>query len=130
MITTTFEEYKQNIDTLSIESFIRLHTAMMTSVRNAINIEEFYNEVWNAAKKYAGIRSTWLDLPLAEKVKADESRTRAHDSFIRKLTILARFLEQTGQDVSWYEELYATENRKKIGDFACFMVFVQAINSR
>ena len=53
---------------------------------------------------------------------------------IIKFNMLARYLKMQGRDTGWRDKLgYEEEDklyRKKIGDFACYLVFVNSINSR
>lgn len=47
--------------------------------------------------------------------------------------MLARYLKQQGKTAAWRDELGYEEddpyNRKAIGDFACYLAFVNGINA-
>jgi len=57
-----------------------------------------------------------------------------HDSVITHFNMLARWLRKQGQPANWRDELGDVEKdpalRKRIGDFACYMVFVSALLER
>ena len=73
-------------------------------------------------------------LERAEKAERDSGRTACHNSVIVKFNMLARYLKMQGKDAAWRDMLgYEEEdklNRKTIGDFACYLVFINSINSR
>ncbi len=56
----------------------------------------------------------------AERLAADRQRTAAHNAFIDAANILSRAMGQAGQDNEWRRVL--GDDRKVIGDFACFLV--------
>ena len=58
----------------------------------------------------------------------DKGRTLKHDSVINRVNILARYLGNTGKDISWIEEL--GDSRKRIGDFACYVTLFYGLAAR
>ena len=64
----------------------------------------------------------------------DPGRTAFHDSVILNFNMLGRYLSGTGHAAEWRETLGYEEddpmNRKRIGDFACWIAFVAGINAR
>ena len=59
------------------------------------------------------------------------ARSAKHDSIIIKFNQLARYLRMQGKEVKWRDMLGdERHNRKLIGDMACFLTFVQALNGR
>ena len=47
------------------------------------------------------------------------------------LNILSRYLAAKGKDISWRGELGdEKENRKKIGDFACYVALMEGLDAR
>ena len=69
-----------------------------------------------------------------EKAECDSGRTACHDSVITKFNMLARYLKIQGRDIGWRDKLgYEEEEklyRKKIGDFACYLVLVEMKEAR
>ena len=67
-------------------------------------------------------------MSIEEKIEEDCARTGIHDGFITSVNMLARMAEKEGIDASWREEL--GEERKRIGDFACFVTYITGISNR
>ncbi len=69
-----------------------------------------------------------------KKLEEDPNRTSCHNSLIIKFNQLARYLKMQGNSASWRDELGYEEddpyNRKRIGDFACYIVFLNSIHAR
>ena len=60
--------------------------------------------------------------------KKDEGRTAKHERVIYCLKLPSRYLGQEGVDVSWFDSI--EDNRKQIGDFACYIAYIYSINAR
>ena len=78
------------------------------------------------AIRYAHIRAGWAALTREQKRDQDASRTSAHDAFIASLNIVARTQGDTG--TGWRGRL--SDDRKRIGDFACYIALFEAIEAR
>lgn len=63
-----------------------------------------------------------------EKLEADQGRSLKHDAFITSVNILARIAAKEDIDNSWRDEIGA--ERKRIGDFACFVSYITGISNR
>ena len=63
-----------------------------------------------------------------ERQQKDEGRTAKHERVIYCLKLLSRYLGQEGVDVSWFDAI--EDNRKQIGDFACYIAYIYSINAR
>lgn len=90
------------------------------------DIMDIYSRMMDKAVRYANVRAGWQKLTREEKLEQDESRTALHDSFISNLNVIARTEGEAGKE--WREQL--TEDRKRIGDFACYIALFLAIGSR
>lgn len=77
-------------------------------------------QVCRAAIKYVNIRAEWRLMTVPERVAADKNRTAAHNAFIDTVNVLSRSMASSGKDNEWRRLL--TDDRKIIGDFACFLV--------
>lgn len=88
----------------------------------------------DAARKYAEIRALWTGLSREEKMDIDPLRTSHHDSLITHFNMLARCLRMQGKKAAWRDQLGYEEddrfNRKAIGDFGCYIVFVNSLCAR
>ena len=69
-----------------------------------------------------------------DKMDKDSLRTSYHNSVIVHFNMLARYLRMQGKKAQWRDLLgYEEDNeycRKTIGDFGCYIVFVNSICSR
>lgn len=81
-----------------------------------------------SAIRYARIRADWYLSELEEKREMDTSRSRAHDAFIDSCNILSRNMKKNGEDITWRMEL--GEDRKEIGDFACYLHCILGLKAR
>ena len=133
-MNNTFDEYAKASNTLSLEQMQQIHIKMMASIDTDPDARELYEAVLNKAITYANMRAQWELMDRERKMDQDSLRTSRHDSLITNLNMLTRFLQMQGKDISWRDELGYTEDdpslRKTIGDFACYLVFVNAICNR
>jgi hypothetical protein len=89
---------------------------------------ELYSAFVKSAIKYAQIRAEWYLMEIDEKVQKDPFRTTLHNSFIDSCNILSRYMKNMSLDSSWRERL--GDDRKRIGDFACYISAILGIKSR
>lgn len=90
------------------------------------DIAEIYDDLYERAVKYANIRASWNMLTREEKMDTDSRRTSAHDVFISSIDIVARLQGEDG--AKWRKKL--GDDRKRIGDFACFVALFLGIEAR
>ena len=81
-----------------------------------------------AAIRYARIRTDWKTMTLEERKLKDSERTFAHNAFIDACNILSRNMVKAGEDIAWRQMM--SDNRKEIGDFACFLHCLLGIEAR
>lgn len=79
-------------------------------------------------------RSNWLLWNREQKAENDPARTSCHNMVIVKFNQLARYLKMQGKPTSWREKLGEESDnsnfRKRLGDFACYLVLVNSLLSR
>ena len=126
----SYQTYLQKNNTLPIEDSIRIYNQMISSFAQCKTEgkEDIIEQLIKSACYYTNIRSEWEFMDNEAKSKDDINRTSAHDSFIRNLNITERMLKNENIDTSWRTEL--GNERKKIGDFGCFLCFITALNNR
>jgi hypothetical protein len=127
MIKESILFYDQDVlpvDT-ALNAFFQIETAVKCNDPDFMMIfEEFIAD----ALKYSQFRSKWMTYTHEQKAEYDLSRTSAHNAFIQDCDILARLMNQMSLDVSWRTEI--GEERKRIGDFACWLAAIIAIRER
>ncbi len=128
----TYEDYLDSPagDILKIEDALQIYTKMADCISRCTLEDkmDFWNDCLKKAADYTIIRNRWEMMSKEEKRDADEGRSLKHDGFITSLNILSRIAQKEGVDNSWRDEL--GEERKRIGDFACFITYITGISNR
>ena len=115
---------------LPVEEAIEIYNSLVQSVALCTNEykEEIVNELIEKSIKYSVVRAKWEVWNREIKIKEDEGRTLKHNSVIDAFNILARLIKSEDIDTSWRDRL--GDDRKRIGDFACFLTYMVGINNR
>ena len=127
-----YHEYLRKYDSITMEQAVeiyqRIYKALDPDDEDGM---EILGEYLAAAARYAGIRADWNQLSREEKSDMDANRTACHNKVIFHLNILSRYLASKEKDISWRNELGdEKENRKKIGDFACYVALMEGLDAR
>lgn len=130
----TYQEYLEMPLSLTFEDMNRIHTQMVAEIGNDEIALELYEDLLSQARKYHYYRSNWPAWTREEKMENDPNRTICHDSLIVKFNMLARYLRQNAKTATWRDTLGDEKAdsyvRKRIGDFACYLICIDAISSR
>jgi len=89
---------------------------------------ELKNELINLAIRYSRIRVDWKLSDTRQRLEMEDSRSRCHDAFIDSCNILSRNMEKSGEYTKWREKL--GNDRKVIGDFACYIHYKIGIDAK
>lgn len=134
MNINTFEDYLNEPCALHFDQMKRFHQEMIDEIGMDPKAVELYDDLVSEAGKYAAIRASWQQMSREEKMEKDSLRTSIHDSVIIHFNMLAGYLRMQGKKAEWRDRLgYEEDNkfyRKAIGDFGCYIVFVNSICSR
>ncbi|MGE9882551.1 hypothetical protein [Blautia obeum] len=134
MIMNTFENYLNEPYSLRFEQMQDLHRELLEEIGSDNNAFELYSDLVSIATKYAAIRAGWQQMTREDKMDKDSLRSSYHNSVIVHFNMLARYLRMQGKEAQWRDLLgYEEDNkyyRKTIGDFGCYIVFVNSICSR
>lgn len=130
----TYAEYLETPRSIDFKQMEQIHKMILEEVSNDDDALELYDELIEVATKYGAIRAKWMLMSREEKIKQDSSRSSCHNSVIIHFNMLARYLRMQGKSAKW-RELLGDENkdryfRKTIGDFGCYLVFVNSICAR
>ncbi len=128
----TYEKYLKHPagNVLTVEEALKIYDELVESFEKC-QLEDkmdFWNDFLKQAAEYAYVRNMWEHMDREEKIATDQSRTLKHDGFITSVNVLARIALKEGFDNSWRERL--GEERKRIGDFACFVAYITGISNR
>ena len=114
-------------ETLTYEEAKEIYSTINDNLEwNDEDIVGLYHDMVSRAVRYANIRAGWNALSREQKADQDPSRTMAHDAFIMSVNIVARTEGTVGAE--WRKRL--SEDRKRIGDFACYIALFQGIEAR
>ena len=128
---TTYIEYLKNTDALSLEAMNNILYEILDEIKNDEDATELFDELLEKAIKYTEIRAKWNLMNGSERAEVDAGRTMCHDSLIVKFNQLAKYLRINGKSAGWRDQLgYDDSDRKRIGDFAAYLVFVSCLNTR
>jgi hypothetical protein len=108
---------------LSYKNFHNFYLAIESSKQNELK-KSFYRN----AVRYANLRAQWLTADREEREAMHEERRSAHNVLIDACNIMSRNMIKNGEDATWRKEL--GDDRKVIGDFACYLSFILGIKAR
>ena len=80
---------------------------------------DLYRQMLVSAIRYARLRTEWFMAPVETRCEIDAQRRAAHNAFIDACNILSRAMNRLGKPIKWRRAL--GEDRKEIGDFACWL---------
>ena len=129
MNMVTYQDYLKEANSLTFEGAEKIYTAIVSQFQSGDReLERLFGTMQERAVNYAGYRAKWLLQTLHERLEIDETRSRHHDLFIKAKNDLVKYMYANKMNIDWADEL--GEERKKIGDFACYIVFVMSLNAR
>jgi hypothetical protein len=92
------------------------------------NEGDLKRELLLGAVRYARLRADWHLATSGDRREMEASRTTAHNALIDAANILARAMVKRGEDANWRR--YLGDDRKIIGDWACFIHAYAGIQAR
>lgn len=130
----TYEDYLPAPGSLTLGEMQSLHREIKEDAGHDGNALDLYKDLLTAAVKYSGSRAYWPLWDQGQKLAEDSVRTSRHDRVIDSFNILARYLKKQGKTAAWRDVLGDEKKdpgcRKRIGDFACYLVFIESLNAR
>jgi hypothetical protein len=108
---------------ISYKNFCKYYNAIENS-----KLIELKKSFYKNAVRYAKLRADWFLVDREQRELMHEERRSAHNVFIDACNIISRSMIKNGEDASWRKEL--GDDRKVIGDFACYLSFVLGIKAR
>jgi len=131
MILYNYSNYLHNKTSISFEEAEALYSSLIHQIESKshdADLIDLWNELIETSIAYGKMRAGWLLLTNEEKADKDKTRTALHDSVIANCNILARYMQQRGMDILWREKL--GDDRKRLGDFACYITCIYGLNAR
>ena len=110
-----YENYLKMPDDLEFEQAMKVYEELLEE-----NLEE--DEIYDKLS----LRAHWKITPKTDR--SNDDRTVMHDSVIHSLDELAAYTKEHGKEAKWREEL--GYQRKRIGDFACYVSLIYGVFAR
>ncbi len=133
-MVTTYKEYLGKDSVLTFEDMTRLHEAMLQELQGDPEAEALYDRLVRAGTLYVETRAGWKLMAKDVRRERNDERTARHNSVITGLDMLADYLKEKGASTDWRDEIgyeaVDKVNRKRCGDFGCYLAFINAINAR
>lgn len=131
----SYDIYRKNNDALTLDDCAEIHRRMVAAIGEGDeDADEIYRELLDKALVYTTIRFNWAKQSIHERALVDAGRRGKHDSLLTSFNMLHRLCAVEHKDTSWCEMLGDVEKdpsmRKRYGDFAAYLCFVEAINQR
>lgn len=128
----TYKKYLEEKDCLTFQEAEKIHSQLLNSANiTDSDFQEFWDDMIEAAIIYVNTRAKWSVQTLEERRDIDDSRTRQHNTFMINLKVIATYMKQQNLSSEWFDKLGTIENnRKRFGDFACYLVYINSLNAR
>jgi len=130
----TYDSYLNENQCITFAEMQQIHADMVSDIGTDADALELYDELLRMAVRYASIRAAWPQMSKSERADQDSRRTSCHDAVIAKTNKLARYLKTIGKEAAWRDELGEASAdpyiRKRLGDFACYLAFVNCLYAR
>ena len=122
-----YENYLKMPDDLEFEQAMKVYEELL---EENLEEDEIYDKLWDHALHcmidYGSLRAHWKITPKTDR--SNDDRTVMHDSVIHSLDELAAYTKEHGKEAKWREEL--GYQRKRIGDFACYVSLIYGVFAR
>ena len=125
---TTYKEYLKQETSLPFEEAMQIWNQIAERGEADAACGELIDRFLKCAVDYVRIRNGWNQKSLAEKGQADAERTRCHNLVISAKNKLSVYMYEHKLGNDWDDWL--GEERKRIGDFACYVVLLQGLEAR
>lgn len=127
--TIVYDAFLKMPGALSFEEANRIYDMLVTGApEQDPEFDIKFQLMLERAEKYAAYRAGWLNKSLPERMEIDEARSRAHDLFIKAKDGLSTYMYEQKLGNDWDDLL--GEERKRVGDFACYLVYLRSVLAR
>jgi hypothetical protein len=128
----TYQNFIQQKDRLTFQEAGEIYEQLVqNAAHDDPDFEEYWHDMIKSANIYTNTRANWLLLDHEERRDMDLTRIHQHDEFMENLAVIARYLKRHNLNTDWYERLGNPErDRKRFGDFACYITYVYSLNAR
>ncbi|EKL6214540.1 hypothetical protein ACFD2S_000609 [Listeria monocytogenes] len=123
--------YLQNNDSMSFEEALEIYNSIFNVLECKDEyLHELWKEVIDSALVYSNMRTNWNYFSREDKQEKDKLRTSYHNTFMINLKAFHKLAEQLELDTGWREKLGSSDDRKRLGDFAGYILCLENIRAR
>ncbi len=118
---------------MTLDEMERARQGLEQDIRRLTDASALKHHLLRNAAEYLTARLNWAVADEVERRNLDAGRSRTHDSFLVLLNIVTRQSARTGAGLEWRKEFGVQgecEERRALGDFACYLAFCSAIAAR
>ena len=129
----TYETFSDKSNVLSFETAGKIYSELVGLVEiGGPELQKYWSDFLHAAVTYAARRASWLLLSREQKVATDDQRTAEHDAVLYSIAVIRGTIAQQGLPLDWYHRLIFdnVQERKRVGDFACYVAYIYGVNAR
>lgn len=129
----TYQDFTKHKSGLTFAAADQIYSELVGLVEIAgREVASDWKSFLDACVTYAARRGRWLLLSAKQKGAIDDQRTSEHDNVILTLTIVRRQLARLDLPTDWFDKLALdpVQERKRLGDFACYVAYVYGVNAR
>lgn len=129
----TYQSYLEENDSITFQHAEEIYTRIL-SIATKSDME--FNRLWKImienAINYSNMRAKYSLQTLAERSEMfDTSRTTNHNVFMYSLEDVVFYMKEKNWNTDWFDQIGTIKNdRKRFGDFACYLVFIYSLNAR
>ncbi|HFI0446504.1 TPA: hypothetical protein ACGOW0_000899 [Streptococcus suis] len=125
----TYNDFTSEKGHLAFEECQTIHNEILASSdKNNSEFLDYWKEFLSSCVSYAEARGKWFLLSKEERMDFDSKRTTIHNKVIFNLKIIKALANEKGKDTTWFDKFQ--DERKRIGDFACYLAYVYGVNAR
>lgn len=130
----SYTDYLDMPNHLTVDAMHCVHLHMRKSLTDDI-AKELYEDLVKSATKYASHRMNWLLYDRCQRMEYDKYRTSSHDALLAAMNSFSRYIRNRDGKLAWDDDFVISKddnnfNRKKVGDFACYIAFINGLNAR
>jgi len=124
-----YGDYLKKQQSLPFEEANAIYEKMISQIDlNHEDMVTLWENVIRNLYSYYEYRKNWFLWDREKCMDKDNSRSSSHDTYINSLNALSRFIVKQGGSAEWRERL--GDDRRRIGDFGCFMMYIVTIGMR
>lgn len=125
----TYNNFTSEAGHLSFNEAEKIYNKLISSANHLDKeFQEYWHEFIVASLHYSQARGKWWTISQDERREFDSTRTTLHNKVIFQLKLLKGIIKESNGDTSWFDDI--TEDRKRIGDFACYVIYIYSVNAR